>query len=145
MLITYSFFRAALVYELGMYKDQKIIDFALAEFNMIKTDAATNVNQEMKSKIFYIMGRLGDQFESLKKLHAASNMPAEKNILERAIGHARSEESINQALEFALSDAVRNCDQLYVLSELVVHSDLGLAKVWLLIKERLEFLKENYG
>ena len=51
----------------------------------------------MKSKVFYVIGRQGEDFESLKKLHTASNMPAEKNILERAIGHARCAKSVDQA------------------------------------------------
>ena len=87
----------------------------------------------------------GNDFETLKKLHAESNMAAEKNILERAIGHAKDESSIEQALTFALSDQVRNCDQLYILSEVAVNSDEGLLGVWSLIKDRLEFLKENFG
>ena len=85
-----------------MYKDQSTVDFAREQFDLIKQGAKTQINQEMKSKIFYIIGRLGDDFEALKELHAKSNMPAEKNILERAIGHARSEKSIDQGKDPAL-------------------------------------------
>ena len=84
-----------------MYKDQSTVDFAREQFGLIKQGAKTQVNQEMKSKIFYIIGRLGDEFDALKELHAASNMPAEKNILERAIGHARCEKSIDQGTDSA--------------------------------------------
>ena len=55
------------------------------------------------------------------------------------------QKSLKIAIDFALSDSVRNCDQLYILSELACHSDQGLAKVWQLVKDRLEFFKVNYG
>ena len=88
-------FRANLLYELGLAKEQSAVDYARAEFDKIKSGNST-INSEMKSKVFYVIGRLGEDFESLKKLHTASNMPAEKNILERAIGHARCAKSVDQ-------------------------------------------------
>ena len=42
--------------------------------------------------------------------------------MELAIGHAKNADGIEAAMNFAFSDAVRNCDQLYILSEIACTS-----------------------
>ena len=99
----------------------------------------------MKTNIQYVVGYYGENFEDLKSLHSKSQMASEKNSLEYAIGHAKEAKLIEKSIEFALSDSVRNCDQLYILSELAATSPEGLESIWNLISSRIDFLKENYG
>ena len=136
--------RALLVYHLGICGDPDIRKFILGEFENIKKGAAS-VDTQMKTNIQYVVGYYGENFDDLKTLHANSQMASEKNSLEYAIGHAKEPKLISQSIEFALSDNVRNCDQLYILSELAATSPEGLEAIWEMISNRIEFLKENYG
>ena len=93
--------------------------------------------------MLYVIGYLSENSKDLVKLHGESTLAAEKNTLESAIGQARTAETIEAAIQFAISDQVRNCDQLYIMSELAASSSLGLNKVWSFVKENLTFFKGN--
>ena len=128
---------------MGICEEADTLEFCAKEFDSI-VKGVVNVDNQTKSSILYVVGYVGKNYPDLLKLHSESTLAAEKNILESAIGHARTPESIEASIKFAISDQVRNCDQLYVLSEIAATSPTGLGRVWSFVKENLSFFKGKH-
>lgn len=98
---------------------------------------------DLRSAVYRAVSSYGDDadFDSLFALYRSSELSEEKNRAATAIGFGLTPEKIQRAIEFLLSDEVRNQDKFFVFMPIGATNPPAAFKF---IKEHKDFLLEKY-
>jgi len=102
-------------------------------------DDRTSVAADIRGMVFGIAARTGDRstYDTIWKLHKASELPEEKIRLLMALGRFEQPELLAETLDRSLSDDVRVHDTIGVVHS-VAGNRYGRDQAW-------EFLKDNWA
>lgn len=127
---TRTLLRSLIIYRLGAFGDESVIDEAVKRFKGHIENTKPLV-ADLRSAVYHavIKSKDKDIFESLFKMFRATDMHEEKNRIARALGAVHNKGLIEVVHEFAMSKEVRSQDTPSVLAALSSSTN-GREFVW---------------
>ena len=134
--------RSLVINRLIASNDPNVTGKALTLYKM-HLDKTEVVPADLRGPVYRAVATSGDDpsFESLFAIFREEELHEEKNRIARSLGFATDSERLRKALEFVLSNEVRNQDKVSVL-EVVGRSNRSAA--WKFLKDNKDFLRSTY-
>ncbi|KAI9290700.1 hypothetical protein K502DRAFT_326607 [Neoconidiobolus thromboides FSU 785] len=138
--------RALAISNVGLSGGQEVVSEAKRRFDLFIKGDQSAIQPDLRGPVFNIVVSEGGQeeFQAIKKLYIETDAPDQKLSALRALGYTRNPELISEALNYGISDQVRNQDIIYIFSSLGANTASRRAS-WSFIKSHWGVLEERYS
>lgn len=137
--------RTLVISRCGSFGNEDTINEARKRFDAHLQETA-KLDANLRSPVYSTVLKFGSEveFNKLIKLHDSVDLHEERVRIERCIGSVSDSALMTKALDFAMSDKVRNNDRVFVIGSVASHSSKGRDFTWKFVKENWEKLHEMY-
>lgn len=140
---TDTLLRELVLFALGIFGDQKIIKRARQLFdNHIKGE---KIAPNLRSVIYQLAAENGgkQEYDKLISLYQREELHQEKDRIGRALGSFHDKKMLRLALDFSISQSVRNQDVVFIIGRALANP-FGRDLAWRFIKNHWKMLYERY-
>ncbi|EDO44762.1 predicted protein [Nematostella vectensis] len=136
--------RGLVIGRLGKYGHEATVAEAKRRFEAHCTGKAA-IPADLRSAVYSIVLKHGDEamLSAVQKLLRETDLHEERVRLMRCMGNVTQPELISKVLDFAISDAVRSQDTVFVIAG-VTGSVVGRDLAWKFVRDNWETLHERY-
>lgn len=138
--------RSSCLAAFGSYGDEATVVEAVKRFTAVVRNGVSAVPADIRGAVYNLTALAGGvpEFNYLKRLYIAEELPEEKNRLGRALCSFESEKLIEKALEFSLSKHVKTQDSWRFMVLTGMHSR-GHGRLWKFLQTHWADILKIYG